>query len=160
MPRTGGMLVALAGDATLRRKPTSVRRLEILSEVEVGRLASYDGPTWLDEAIVGRLRVQEDTPGFPAELRQALADRAHWLAERGLADLMMRGLRQRETARLSENLSRQLSAIYVPHEPGSRVSRIYERSMAQAAGASPSRQAPGVTPVTRLKARLKAASDS
>jgi hypothetical protein len=166
-----GMLVALAGDATLRGKPTSVPRLEVLSEVEVGRLASYDRPTWLDEAIVGRLRVQEDTPGFPAELRQALADRAHWLAKRGLADLlpanevlpkpqMMRGLRQRGTARLSENLSRQLSAIYVPHEPGSRVSGIYERSMAQAAGASPSRQAPGVTPVTRLKARLKAASDS
>jgi hypothetical protein len=32
-----GMLVALAGDQTLRGKPTSVPRLEVLSEVEIGR---------------------------------------------------------------------------------------------------------------------------
>ena len=37
-----GMLVALAGDETLRGKPTSVPRLEVLSAVEIGRLASYD----------------------------------------------------------------------------------------------------------------------
>src|SRR5262245_54546841 len=101
------MLVALAGDSTLRGKPTSVPRLEVLSEVQIERLASYDGPTWLDEAIVGRFQVQQDTPGFPVELRQALADRGRWLAERGLADVsgsnevapkpdMMRRLRQRE----------------------------------------------------------------
>ena len=51
-----GMLVALAGDATLRGKPTSVPRLEVLSELQIGRLASYDGPTWLDEAIIGKGR--------------------------------------------------------------------------------------------------------
>src|SRR5262245_20944217 len=39
-----GMLVALAGDATLRGKPTSVPRLEVLSAVEIGRLASYGSP--------------------------------------------------------------------------------------------------------------------
>ena len=126
-----GMLVALAGDETLREKPTSVPGLEVLSELEIGRLASYDGPTWLDEAIIGKLQVQKELPGFTAELRQALADRGRWLAGRGLAHLsgsndvapkpdMMRGLRQRETARLADTLSRQLNAIHVPHEPGSR----------------------------------------
>jgi hypothetical protein len=35
----------------------------------------------------------------------------------------MRGLRQRETARLADTLSRQLNAIHVPHEPGSRQAR-------------------------------------
>ena len=109
-----GMLVALAGDETLRGKPTSVSRLEVLSAVELSRLASYDGPTWLDEAIIGKFEVQKETPGFATELRQALADRAQWLAERGLAYLspaneaspkpqMMRSLRQRETAHLAEN---------------------------------------------------------
>jgi hypothetical protein len=77
--------------------------------MEIGRLAAYDGPTWLDEAIIGKLQVQEELPGVPAELRQALADRGRWLAGRGLADLsgsnevapkpdMMRSLRRRETA--------------------------------------------------------------
>jgi type IV secretory pathway VirD2 relaxase len=140
-----GMLVALAGDSTLRGKPTSVPRLEVLSEVQIGRLATYDGPTWLDEAIIGKLQVQKDTPGLPAELRQALAERGRWLAERGLAGVsglnevapkpdMMRGLRQRETARLAEALSRQLNAIHVPHEPGSRISGVYERAIATPTG--------------------------
>jgi hypothetical protein len=140
-----GMLVALAGDATLRGKPTSVPRLEVLSAVEIGRLATYDGPTWLDEAIVGRFHVQQDTPGFPAELRQALADRGRWLAGRGLADVsgsnevapkpeMMRSLRQRETAHQAGMLSRQLNAIHVPHEPGSRISGVYERAIATPTG--------------------------
>jgi hypothetical protein len=140
-----GMLVALAGDSTLRGKPTSVPRIEVLSELEVGRLASYDGPTWLDEAIVGKLQVQKELPGFPAELRQAIADRGRWLAERGLAEVsgsnevapkpdMMRGLRQRETAHLAEALSRQLNAIHVPHEPGSRISGVYERAIATPTG--------------------------
>ena len=125
------------GGATLRGKPTSVPRLEVLSEVEIGRLATYEGPTWLDEAIIGNLQVQKELPGFPAELRQALADRGRWLAARGLADAsgsnevapkheMMRSLRQRETAHLAETLSRQLNALHVPHEPGSRSSGVYE----------------------------------
>jgi hypothetical protein len=140
-----GMLVALAGDATLRGKPTSVPRLEVLSEVEIGRLATYDGPTWLDEAIVGKLQVQKELPGFPAELRQALADRGRWLAGRGMADVsgsneiapkpeMMCSLRQRETAHLAEMLSRQLNAIHVPHEPGGRISGVYERAIATPTG--------------------------
>ena len=135
-----GILVALAGDDILRGKPTSVPRLEVLSAVEIHTLSTYDGPTWLDEAIIGKFRMDKETPGFAAELRQALADRARWLAERGLADLsptnevvpkphMMRSLRQRETAHLAETLSRQLNAIHLPHEPGSRVSGVYERSI-------------------------------
>ena len=42
---------------------------------------------------------------------------------------MMRSLRQRETAHVAATLSRQLNAIHVPHEPGSRVSGIYERAI-------------------------------
>jgi type IV secretory pathway VirD2 relaxase len=132
-----GMLVALAGDETLRGRPTSVPRLEVLSGIELNRLAAYDGPTWLDEAIIGRFQVRSETAGFAADLRQALATRGRWLAERGLADIssssevaprpeMMRSLRQQETARVAATLSRQLNAIHVPHEPGSRVSGIYE----------------------------------
>ena len=47
---------------------------------------------------------------------------------------MMRSLRQRETAHLAETLSRQLNAIHVPHEPGSRISGVYERAIATPTG--------------------------
>jgi hypothetical protein len=130
-----GMLVALACDETLRGRPTPVPRVEVLSEVELNKLATYEGPTWLDEAIIGKFQARSETAGFAADLRQALADRGHWLAERGLADIsspsevaprpeMMRSLRQRETAQIAATLSRQLNAIHVPHEPGSRVSGV------------------------------------
>src|SRR5262249_42790475 len=118
----------------------SVPRIEVLSAAEIGRLATYDGPTWLDEAIVGRLKVQGDTPGLPAELRQALADRGRWLTGHGVAAVsgsgevapkpeMMRSLRQREPAHLAETLSRQLNAVHVPHQPGARISGVYERAV-------------------------------
>ena len=134
-----GMLVALAGDA-LPGKPTPVPRLQLLSGTEIERLANYDGPTWLDHAIVAKLQIDKGLPGFAADLRQALSDRAWWLAERGLADLspagepsarpqMMGSLRQRETVRLAEIVSRQLNATHMPHEPGSRISGVYERAV-------------------------------
>ena len=47
---------------------------------------------------------------------------------------MLAALRQRETARLAETLSRQLNAIHVPHEPGSRISGVYERSITTPTG--------------------------
>jgi type IV secretory pathway VirD2 relaxase len=140
-----GTLAVLAGGDTMRGKPTSVPRLEVLSAVEVRQLATYDGPTWLDEAIVSKFQLQKDMPGFAAELRQALAERGRWLAERGLAEAsslnevapkpdMMRSLRQRETAHVAGTLSRQLNAIHIPHEPGSRISGTYERSITTPTG--------------------------
>jgi hypothetical protein len=42
---------------------------------------------------------------------------------------MVAALQQRERAHLAETLSRQLNAAYMPNEPGSRVSGVYERSV-------------------------------
>jgi type IV secretory pathway VirD2 relaxase len=140
-----GMLVALAGDQTSRGKPTSVPRLEVLSALELGRLVDYDGPTWLDQAIAGKFKVDETMPGFAAELRQALSARAKWLVDRGLAvpggsnevspvPQMLLTLRQRETAHIAETLALRMKATYVPHAPGSRVSGIYERHIVTPTG--------------------------
>jgi len=129
--------VALAGDG-LDGKPTSVPRLHVLSAVEIEHLATYEGPTWLDQAIIGKLKVQKDMPGFAAQLRQHLAARSRWLVERGLADDSAAGelaprpefinqLRRQEMARVAQTLSRQLGATYLPHEPGSRISGVYDR---------------------------------
>jgi hypothetical protein len=109
------------------------------------RLSSYDGPTWLDRAVIARERIPTPAIGFSGELDQALADRRRWLIEQQLADVkpsgemvpelqMMMVLRQREQARLAETLSRQLNAVYLPHEPGSRVSGVYERAIATPSG--------------------------
>jgi hypothetical protein len=47
---------------------------------------------------------------------------------------MLAQLRQRETARLAQTLSRQLNAMHVPHEPGSRIFGVYERSISTPTG--------------------------
>ncbi|MGE0853845.1 MAG: DUF3363 domain-containing protein [Hyphomicrobiaceae bacterium] len=139
-----GMIVSLVSDR-LEGKPSSAPRLTVLSPAELERLASYDGPTWLDRALVAPDRIATKPMGFGAELDQTLADRRQWLVEQQLAGLKPSGemmpkpqmiavLRQREQVRLAETLSRQLNAAYLPHEPGSRVSGIYERSIATPTG--------------------------
>jgi hypothetical protein len=138
------MIVSLVSDR-LEGKPSSTPRLTVLSPVELERLASYDGPTWLDRALVAKDRIATKPIGFGSELDHALADRRRWLVGQQLADLKPSGellpkpqvlatLRQREQARLAEMLSRHLSAGYLPHEPGSRVSGVYERSIATPSG--------------------------
>jgi type IV secretory pathway VirD2 relaxase len=139
-----GMIVSLTSDS-LQGKPKSTPRLQILSPVELASQIGYDGPTWLDRALIARDSLHVGSTGFVAELRQALDDRARWLTEQKLADLdpggdvtsrtqMIAALRQRETARLAETLSRQLNAAHVPHEPGSRISGVYERSITTPTG--------------------------
>jgi type IV secretory pathway VirD2 relaxase len=136
---TRGMLVVLAGDS-LQGKPSPHTKLEVLSAVEVERQTAYEGPTWLDQAIVSKWRLDDGTRGFASQLDGALAARGRWLAERQLAELsttgditpkpdMMRRLRQAETERLVRNLSRDLNATYLPAEPGVRIAGVYERSV-------------------------------
>ena len=139
-----GMIVSLVSDR-LEGKPSSAPRLTVLSPAELERLASYDGPTWLDRALVAQDRIATKPIGFGSDLGHALAERQRWLVDQQLADLkpsgellpkpqMLAALRQREQASLAETLSRQLNAVYLPHEPGSRVSGVYERSIATPSG--------------------------
>ena len=131
--------------AALVPEEKSVPRLQVLCAVELAGQIAYDGPTWLDRTLFARERPNQSVTGFGAELQQALANRSRWLAEQKLADIdpggdlalraqMMATLRQRETARLVETLSRQLNAMHVPHEPGTRISGVYERSITTPTG--------------------------
>ena len=139
-----GMIAALAG-GHLREKPNAAPALTLLSPVSLDRLTTYEGPTWLDEAIVSRYRPEAGIPGLSAELRSALTARGQWLANRDLAQLsgdgdvtpkppMMATLRRLETERLVHELSSDLKAEYMPPTPGTRVTGIYDRAIATPSG--------------------------
>jgi hypothetical protein len=139
-----GMLVALGGD-TLQVKPSPHPTVQVLSPVEMERQTAYDGPTWLDQAILSKWRPDASVRGFAAEVDGALAARGRWLVARQLAETgpagdiapkpdMMRRLRQAETHRLAEDLSRRLNASYLPAEPGRQIADVYERSITTPTG--------------------------
>jgi hypothetical protein len=138
------MIVALTG-TRLNDKPTGTPLLEVLSTVELNKLPAYDGPTWLDQALLKRQSLDDRPRGFAAQLKEALAVRAEWLAGNGLARQNATGeleikphlitaLRQRETQRVAGALTRELKASYLPPEPGARISGIYERSVSTPTG--------------------------
>jgi type IV secretory pathway VirD2 relaxase len=139
-----GMLVALGGDS-LQVKPSVHPRVQLLSPVELEQQAAYDGPTWLDQAILSKWRPDAAGRGFAAEVDKALAARGRWLVARHLAEAgptaeiaprtdMMRRLRQTETQRLADDLSRRLDASYLPAEPGRQIAGVYERSITTPTG--------------------------
>ena len=59
-----GMIVALAGDK-LQGKPSPAPRLQVLSPVEIERQTTYDGPTWLDQAIISKWRPDAQCQASP-----------------------------------------------------------------------------------------------
>jgi type IV secretory pathway VirD2 relaxase len=133
-----GMVVSLASDS-LHGKPKSTPRVKVLSPVELEALPSYDGPTWLDRALTNKERLSVAVTGFGGALENALDQRRRWLLDNQLAEHrpsgdwspkpgMTEALHQREQARIVQVLSRQLNATYIPHEPGSRISGVYERA--------------------------------
>ena len=140
-----GTLVALAGEAA-PGKPSAAPKLQLLSPMGIERQTAYEGPTWIDQAMLAKWRPDPDVAGFGAELRGAFAARVRWLRQRqlvapsdGADDAvpktdMMRSLRQLETQRLVASLSRELGAAYVPHEAGTRINGIYERSIVTPTG--------------------------
>lgn len=140
-----GTLVALAGDM-VPSKPTAAPRLQLLSPVEIAHQAQYEGPTWIDQALLAKWRPDPEVSGFGTELRGAFAARLQWLRQRQLIERtdsadagvpkadMMRSLRQLETQRLTTALSRELGAAYVPHAAGTSIDGIYDRPIVTPTG--------------------------
>ena len=137
-------IVALAGGG-LDGKPSHVARLQELSPVGAFAQVDYDGPTWLDQAILSKWQPEPNMSGFAPEVRDALAARARWLVVRNLASPatsggvdptpgMMRTLRRSESERLAQGLSHVLGASYVPSEGGTSVVGIYDRSITTPTG--------------------------
>ncbi len=139
-----GNIVALAGGG-LNEKPSSVPRLHLLSATDLDRQTTYEGPTWLDHAIVTRWQPEVRTTGFTAEAKNALKARTDWLISRQLIEQtqdgkqvpradMMKALRQAETQRLAADVSRRLNAAFVPPMPGTRITGTYDHAITTPTG--------------------------
>jgi type IV secretory pathway VirD2 relaxase len=134
-----GNIVALAGGG-LNEKPTSVPRLHLLSATDLDRQTTYEGPTWLDQAIVTRWQPEIRTSGFTAEADKAIKARTDWLVSRQLIEPsqdgkhlprtdMMNALRQVELQRLASDVSGRINAAFVPTAPGARITGTYDHAI-------------------------------
>ena len=143
-PRRGNLVLLSAG--ALGDKPSAASKLQVLSPVDVEQHCRYEGPTWIDQALIARREPDPNSTGFGGELRGLFAARLRWLHERRLvlpsgpagavaptAD-MMHVLRQMEKKRLVAALSRELGATYIAGEGERRIAGIYERAIVTPTG--------------------------
>jgi type IV secretory pathway VirD2 relaxase len=139
-----GTIVSLASDG-LHGRPRSSPRLKVLSAVRLEELPTYDGPTWLDQALASKREGPVPITGFGGRLEAALEERRRWLARQGLAERRADGewvpkanlrptLERRERARIEQTISRELKAAHLPSERGSPVVGVYVRAIATPSG--------------------------
>jgi hypothetical protein len=113
-------------------KPQSAPRLQVLSRDDVNRLATYDGPVWLDRLATTPDPSMQAARGFGAELSGALAERRTWLASQDLGRVRDDGafelrtsafarLRQREMQRVGQETAARLQSPYHPAAPGQQI---------------------------------------
>jgi type IV secretory pathway VirD2 relaxase len=143
-PRVGNLV--FLGAAALGDKPSAAPKLQVLSLIDIQQQSSYEGPTWIDQAIITHWQPDAAAAGFGADLANALAARVEWLSQRQLmrpsdragtlapTPDMMRTLRQLETERLVTNLARELGATYVSRDGERRICGIYERAIVTPTG--------------------------
>jgi type IV secretory pathway VirD2 relaxase len=128
---TRDSVVRIAADR-LNGKPQSAPRLHIISRVPPERMASYDGPVWLDRLAQVPDPSLQTTRGFGAELDRAGAQRRQWLVAQDLARFRGDGrfelrasafarLRQRELQRLGAEAATRLKVPYRPVASGEPV---------------------------------------
>jgi type IV secretory pathway VirD2 relaxase len=128
---TRDSVVRIASDR-LNGKPQSAPRLHVISRVPPERMASYDGPVWLDRLAQVPDPSLQTTRGFGAELDRAVVQRRHWLVTQDLARFRGDGgfelrtsafarLRQRELQRLGTEAATRLQVPCRPVAPGEPV---------------------------------------
>lgn len=113
-------------------KPQSAPRLHILSRDDVGRIATYDGPAWLDRLVTNPDPSMQSSRGFGAALADAVTERRKWLASNDLGRQRDDGsfelrastfarLRQRELHRIGSEMSSRLREPYRPAVAGQAI---------------------------------------
>ena len=113
-------------------KPQSAPRLQVLSRAEAGRVATYEGPAWLDRLVASPDSSMQSSRGFGAELAGAVEERRKWLFANDLGRTRDDGtfelrtsafarLRQRELDRIGRDMSARLRVPYQPSMSGQQI---------------------------------------
>lgn len=135
-------------DLTERGRQYDAQRLggvavELKSHLPIERQARVIGATWLDQQLIGGGKGLGDL-GFGGEAKQAMQQRADFLAEQGLAERrgqrvilarnLLGTLRNRELAQAAKDIAADTGLEHRPVEDGRRVAGIYRRSVMLASG--------------------------
>ncbi|NKQ12120.1 type VI secretion protein [Stutzerimonas zhaodongensis] len=117
--------------------------VQLKSHLPIERQALVIGATWLDQQLIGGGRGLGDL-GFAGEVKQALRQRADFLAEQGLAERqqqrvvlsrnLLATLRGRELSQVAEQVATETGLEHRPLEEGQRVAGLYRRSVMLASG--------------------------
>ncbi|MDN7842453.1 relaxase/mobilization nuclease and DUF3363 domain-containing protein [Burkholderia multivorans] len=137
------------GDLAERGRQYDAQRLgggvavELKSHLPIERQARVIGATWLDQQLVGGGKGLGDL-GFGAEVKDALRQRADFLAEQGLAEHrgqrvilarnLLATLRGRELAKVAQEIATETGLTHRPLAEGERAAGIYRRSLTLASG--------------------------
>ncbi len=113
------------------------------SHLPIERQARVIGATWLDQQLIGGGSGLGNM-GFGAEAKQAIQQRADFLAEQGLAERrgqrvilarnLLDTLRNRELAQAAKDIAADTGLEHRPVSDGQRVAGIYRRSVMLASG--------------------------
>ncbi|MBB4596457.1 relaxase/mobilization nuclease domain-containing protein [Xanthomonas arboricola] len=135
-------------DLTERGRQYDAQRLggvavELKSHLPIERQARVIGATWLDQQLVGG-GSGLGNQGFGGEAKQAMQQRADFLAEQGLAERRGQGvifarnllgtLRNRELAQVAKDIAAETGLKHRPAADGQRMAGIYRRSVMLASG--------------------------
>ena len=117
--------------------------VELKSHLPIERQARVIGATWLDQQLIGGGSGLGDL-GFGGEAKQAMQQRADFLAEQGLAERrgqrvilarnLLGTLRNRELAQAAKDIATDTGLEHRPVADGQRVAGIYRRSVMLASG--------------------------
>ena len=136
------------GDLPERGRQYDAQRLggvavELKSHLPIERQARVIGATWLDQQLIGGGSGLGDL-GFGGEAKQAMQQRADFLAEQGLAERrgqrvilarnLLGTLRNRELAQAAKDIAAETGLEHRPVADGQRVAGIYRRSVMLASG--------------------------
>ena len=117
--------------------------VELKSHLPIERQARVIGATWLDQQLVGGGSGLGNL-GFGGEAKQAMLQRADFLAEQGLAERrgqrvflarnLLTVMRNREVAQAGKDIAAETGLEHRPAADGQRVAGIYRRSVMLASG--------------------------
>ncbi|HFK8568402.1 TPA: DUF3363 domain-containing protein [Pseudomonas aeruginosa] len=136
------------GDLAERGSQYDAQRLggvavELKSHLPIERQARVIGATWLDQQLIGGGRGLSDL-GFGGDAKQAMQQRADFLAEQGLAERrgqrvilarnLLETLRNRELVQAANDIAADTGLEHRPVANGQRVIGIYRCSIILASG--------------------------